>query len=156
MYKIVSHARLTFKSCLSCLEAYVLWAKMRQINTLCNQEYLRWHGCLLYLLQNRLIINNTRIYSARLTKYVQAHITELYSDRQVTERNEFLYIYETVSDQKCHEAQAEVCSKWAAQHYDILTSGIQYSSRIQLVFNIFSGQLSLSSFRGRCICSTKY
>jgi len=39
--------------------------------------------------------NNTRIYSARLTKYVQACITKLYSDRQITERNEFLNIYET-------------------------------------------------------------
>jgi hypothetical protein len=56
-------------------------------------------------------VNYTRIYSACLTKYVQERITKLYSDGQVTERIEFLDIYETVSGQKCHEAQAKVCSK---------------------------------------------
>jgi len=59
---------------------------------------------------------------------------QLNNDRKVAERNEFLNIHETVSDEKFHEAQAEVYCKRAVQrkrthaprvHTDILAAGIQ-------------------------------
>jgi hypothetical protein len=69
------------------------------------------------------------MYCVHFTKYVQVRITNLYNDGQVTERKEFLNIYETVSGQKCHKAHVEVCSRRAVQrkrmharrvHYNIL------------------------------------
>jgi len=56
---------------------------------------------------------NIQLYkSERLTNYVQARIRKLYSDGQDRLQTEMsLNIYETVCDQKCHEAQAEACSK---------------------------------------------